>query len=146
MEFKPRRKLIVNREVQYDILMYMGLFVTGVFITQIFAAWLIVNRLEQQASAGDFSHMTIGEFIARYKTVFLINELLAVGVCLVVGFYLTNRLTSKIVGPLYNIRRILRRNNNDVEANNVVEIKLREGDYFQDLAEDLNTTLRKKQK
>lgn len=72
--FKPRRKLIVNREVQYDILMYMGLFITGVFITQIFAAWMIVHKLEQKASAGEFASMTIAEFIARYKTVFLINE------------------------------------------------------------------------
>lgn len=144
--FKPRRKLIVNREVQYDILMYMGLFITGVFITQIFAAWIIVHKLEQKASAGEFASMTIAEFIARYKTVFLINELLAVGVCLIAGFYLTNRLTSKIVGPLYNIRRILRRNNAETEPSNVVEVKLRQGDYFQELAEDLNHTLRKIQK
>ncbi|MBO9668036.1 MAG: HAMP domain-containing protein [Bdellovibrio sp.] len=143
--FKPRRQLIVNREVQYDVLMYVGLFVTGIFIVQIFAAWILVNELEEKAYAGGFGSMTIAEFISRYKVVFLINEMIAVTVCLIVGFYLTNRITSRIVGPLYNIRRILRRASYTEDAN-VAEIKLREDDYFQDLAKDLNVALQKKTK
>ncbi|MEK2690681.1 HAMP domain-containing protein [Bdellovibrio sp. GT3] len=140
--FKHRRKLIVNREVQYDALMFVGLFVTGIFIAQVIAGWVLISKLESKALAGEYGSMTIAEFIAHHKTIFLVNELLVVIVCLVAGFYLTNKVTSKIVGPLFNIRRIL--NKAAKPEAEPVEIKLREGDYFQDLAKDLNVALQKR--
>ncbi|WP_413587240.1 HAMP domain-containing protein [Bdellovibrio sp. HCB274] len=140
--FKHRRKLIVNREVQYDALMFVGLFVTGIFIAQVIAGWVLISKLESKALSGEYGSMTIAEFINHHKVMFLVNELLVVIACLVAGFYLTNKLTSKIVGPLFNIRRIINRAAKP-EAE-PVEIKLREGDYFQDLAKDLNVALQKR--
>ncbi|WP_413578288.1 HAMP domain-containing protein [Bdellovibrio sp. HCB290] len=140
--FKHRRKLIVNREVQYDALMFVGLFVIGIFIAQVIAGWVLLSKLEDKALAGEYGSMTIAEFIKHHKVMFLVNELLVVIACLVAGFYLTNKLTSKIVGPLFNIRRIINRAAKP-EAEHV-EIKLREGDYFQDLAKDLNVALQKR--
>jgi hypothetical protein len=143
---KHRRKLIVNREVQYDALMFVGLFVTGIFLAQVIAGWVLVSKLEEKALAGEYGSMSIAEFIARHKVMFLMNEFIVVAVCLVAGFYLTNRVTSKIVGPLFNIRRIINKATRPEETAEVVEIKLREGDYFQDLAKDLNVALQKKSK
>ena len=134
-----RRKLIVDREVQYDLLMYVALFVTFVFLSQIFVAYLFLHKLEEKAELGQLGAMTITEFLAKFKVVFLLNELIAVGACLVIGFYFFNRLSSKIVGPLYNIRRILRLNKE--QPGKTLEIKLRKDDYFQDLVDDLNTAL-----
>ncbi len=134
-----RRKLIVDREVQYDLLMYVGLFVTFVFLSQIFVAYMFLHKLESKAELGELGSMSIAEFLAKFKVVFLLNELIAVTACVAVGFYFFNRLTSRIVGPLYNIRRILRVIKVKPESN--VEIKLRKDDYFQDLVDDLNVAL-----
>ncbi|WP_413561038.1 HAMP domain-containing protein [Bdellovibrio sp. HCB209] len=144
--FKNRRQLIVNREVQYDALMFVGLFVTGIFIAQVIAGWVLVSTLEEKALAGEYGSMSIAEFIARHKVMFLMNEFIVVVACLIAGFYLTNKVTSKIVGPLFNIRRIINRASRAEETAEPVEIKLREGDYFQDLAKDLNVALQKKTK
>jgi len=138
----PRRKLIVNKEVQYDVLMYVSLFVASVFIAQVLAAFLFVNKIEGLAEAGEFANMTVAEFIGRYKLSLMIFELLPVLVCLVIAPLFFNRLTSRIVGPLYNMRRILRRVADDDSS---AEVHLREGDYFQDLAQDLNTVIKKSQ-
>lgn len=136
---RTRRRLIVDREVQYDLLMYIGLFVTFVFLSQILVAWLFVHKLEVKAELGELGSMSVAEFIAKFKVVFLLNELIAVSACLAVGFYFFNRLTTRIVGPLYNIRRILKLIR--AKPENSVEIKLRKDDYFQDLVQDLNVAL-----
>lgn len=137
---QPRRKLIVNREVQYDVLMYVSLFVASAFITQVLAAFFIINKVEGMAEAGEFSSMTVLEFISRYKLSLMVFEMIPVLVCLVIAPIFFNRLTARIVGPLYNMRRILRRvADNDPSA----EVRLRDGDYFQDLAKDLNVVIKK---
>lgn len=137
-----RRTLVVDREVQYDLLMHVVLFVVFVFLSQIFVAYMFLSKLETKAALGELGSMTILEFLMKYKVAFLINELVAVSACIVIGFYFFNRFTSRIVGPLYNIRRILHLRKTASES--PVEIKLREGDYFQDLAEDLNIALNRK--
>lgn len=134
-----RRKLIVDREVQYDLLMYVGLFVAFVFLSQIFVAYMFLHKLETKAALGELGSMSIAEFLAKFKVIFLLNELIAVSACVAVGFYFFNRLTSRIVGPLYNIRRILHLIKAKPEGN--VEIKLRKDDYFHDLVDDLNVAL-----
>ncbi|MDG0815988.1 HAMP domain-containing protein [Bdellovibrio svalbardensis] len=136
-----RRKLIVDREVQYDLLMYVGLFVAFVFLSQILVAAMFLHKLETKAALGELGSMSIAEFIAKFKVVFLIYELFAVSACAVVGFYFLNRLTSRIVGPLYNIRRILHLIK--VKPESQIEIKLRKDDYFHELVDDLNTALKR---
>ncbi|MNL59758.1 hypothetical protein D3C87_1835110 [compost metagenome] len=86
--------------------------------------------------------MTVAEFISRYKLSLMIFEMLPVIVCLIIAPMFFNRLTARIVGPLYNMRRILRR---VAEDDSSAEVHLREGDYFQDLAQDLNTVIKKSQ-
>ena len=137
---QPRRKLIVNKEVQYDVLMYVSLFVASVFIAQVLAAFFIINKVEGMADAGEFSNMTVAEFIARYKLSLMVFEMIPVLVCLIIAPMFFNRLTARIVGPLYNMRRILRRVAEDDAS---AEVRLRDGDYFQDLAKDLNTVIKK---
>jgi hypothetical protein len=136
----PRRKLIVNKEVQYDVLMYVSVFVAVVFVAQVISAFFIIHKVESMAAAGEFSSLNVQEFVSRYKIPLLIFEMLPVLLCLVFAPFIFNRLTARIVGPLYNMRRILRRvADNDPSA----EIHLREGDYFQDLAQDLNTVIKR---
>ncbi|KHD87122.1 MAG: hypothetical protein OM95_16205 [Bdellovibrio sp. ArHS] len=137
--FSQRRRLIVNREIQYDVLMYVGIFVMSIFVVQALALYLFLSRLEPVVS-----HMTALEFVTKYKVSFLIYQLIPVGFGMVVGVYVFNRLTSRIVGPLYNVKRVLQ---NAVEnQQNPDEIKLRENDYFREEINDLNVILKRKMK
>ncbi|AHZ83394.1 HAMP domain-containing protein [Bdellovibrio bacteriovorus] len=142
--FRPRRKLIVNREVQFDVVMHVSVFVAVLFLGQLFAAWMFIGKIQELAGTGAFSLMSVQEFISRYKTVFLVYQLIPVLLGLVVGFWYFNRMTRRIVGPLFNIKRTVKRMAD--ENLDSVEIHLRENDYFQDLAQDINVVLQKKTK
>lgn len=142
--FRPRRRLIVNKEVQFDVVMHVSVFVAVLFLAQIVAAWLFLNKIQSLAGDGAFSLMSVQEFIVRYKTVFLVYQLIPVLLGLLVGVWYFNRMTRRIVGPLFNIKRTIKRmSDEDLES---VEIQLRQDDYFRDLAEDINVVLRKKTK
>ncbi|MEK2646400.1 HAMP domain-containing protein [Bdellovibrio sp. BCCA] len=135
--FKPRRKMVVNREVQYDVLMYVGVFVVALFIVQVFTAYLFLDQVQRVVGT-----MSALEFIARYKISFLVYQIIPVSFSLIVGVYIFNRLTSRIAGPLFNMRRILQKaRNGELET---AEIKLRENDYFQEEINDINVILKRK--
>lgn len=135
--FNQRRRLIINREVQYDVLMYVGIFVMSVFAVQALAMYIFLSQLEHVVS-----HMTALEFVAKYKVSILIYQLIPVGFGMIVGVYVFNKLTSRIVGPLYNVKRIL---HNAVETQQIPqEIKLREHDYFREEINDINVILKRR--
>ena len=144
MKIRPRRRLIVNPEVQFDVLMYVGLFVATLFLAQVFACYLFINQIQSIAGDGDFREMSVVQFIARYKTVFLVYQLIPILIGLVVGYWYFNMMTRRIVGPIYNIKRTMRQMAE--EEAGAVPIKLRSDDYFQDLAEDINNVLQRKTK
>lgn len=142
--FRPRRKLIVHREVQFDVLMHVSIFVIILFLGQVLAGYLFLSKIQAMAGEGAFSLMSVGEFVSRYKTVFLVYQLIPVLFGLLAGFWYFNSMTRRIVGPLFNIRRSIRRMaEEDLDS---VEIQLRADDYFQDLAQDINIVLKKKLK
>lgn len=138
-EFPRRRRLVVNREVQYDILMYVGVFIVSLFVIQVLTAYLFVDRVERSIGS-----MSAQEFIERYKVSFLVYQIIPISICMVVGVFVFNRLSSRIAGPLYHMRRVLQKTQRgEIEG---VEIKLREGDYFQEEIEDVNAILKKRAK
>lgn len=132
----PRRRLIVNREVQYDVLMYVGLFVMVLFMSQVAAGYLFIAQVEDAVGA-----MSAVEFLSRYKVSFLIYQTIPLAICLLVGVYIFNRLTSRIAGPLYNARRVIR----SIQAGTAKNphIHLRENDYFKEEINDINVILKK---
>lgn len=138
-DFKPRRRMIVNREVQYDVLMYVGVFVFSIFLLQAIATYLFISRIEEV-----ISHLSAREFVARYKVSFLVYQMIPVGLGMLIGAYIFNRLTSRIAGPLYNMKRTLRILAESPDE--TPEIKLREDDYFHDEIEDVNIILRRRSK
>lgn len=138
-DLKRRRRLIVNREVQYDVLMYVGVFVVSLFAVQVVTAYLFLDQVQRNVGS-----MSALEFISRYKVSFMVYQIIPVTFCLVIGAFIFNRLTSRIAGPLYNMRRTLQRVRNE-ELDSAV-IKLREDDYFQEEIEDINAILKKRVK
>lgn len=132
---KPRRKLIVNREVQYDVLMYVGVFVISLFVLQIATAYFFLKQAQPVAES-----MSAMEFLTRFKVSFLVYQIVPLALSLIVGVYIFNRLTSRIAGPLYNLRKTLRKAREQEDG--VVQIKLRENDYFKEEINDVNVILK----
>lgn len=134
-----RRKLIVNREVQYDVLMHVGLFVLALFVVQALTAYFYISQVQKAVA-----HLSALEFIQRYQVSFLVFQTVSATVCMLVGIYFLNRLTVRIAGPLYNMKRILRRA--QTEDPETLRIQLRKDDYFQEEIEDVNVILKKRAK
>lgn len=134
---KPRRKTIVNREVQFDILMYVGLLISSLFIMQVVAAFIFLHQFQKIAQ-----NMSALEFISRHKISFLVYESIPLLACLVLSVSIFNRFSIRIVGPLFNMKRVLRRAKNNPESTEA--IRLREGDYFRDEINDVNDMLKRK--
>lgn len=134
---KKRRKMIVNRELQFDILMYVGLLISSLFVMQIMTASIFLHQFDKIAES-----MTAMEFIARYKISFLIYQSISFGICMVFGVFIFNRFSSRIAGPLFNMRRALRQA--EVSPDQPVVIRLREDDYFQAEIDDVNAMLKRK--
>lgn len=134
---KPRRKLIVNREVQYDLLMYVSLLIAVFFVAQIFTAFIFLQRVEGTAET-----MSASDFIARYRISFLVYQIFPFSLCLFLGTFFFSHFSSRIAGPLYNMKKVVQRANKGTKDS--VEIRLRENDYFKDEINDINAMLRRK--
>lgn len=134
---KRRRKLIVNREVQYDLLMHVGLLIATFFVAQIITSFVFIQRVWKVAEA-----MSAIEFINQYKISFLIYQSIPFSLCLILGTYFFSRFSSRIAGPLYNMKKVVQKANEGQLHN--AEIKLREHDYFQDEINDINVMLKRK--
>lgn len=134
---RPRRRMIVNREVQYDILMYVGILVASLFTMQIVTAYMFLNQFETIAK-----NMTALEFLSRFKISFLVYQSISFGLCLIFGIFIFNRFSSRIAGPIYNMRRVLRKAQEI--PGTPVSIHLREDDYFHDEIKDINAMLKRK--
>lgn len=137
---KARTQFFVNKQVQYDVIMHVLIFMVGLFVTQIMCTYLFVSRIEGILGVATFEEMSAVEFIQRYKSSFLVIQLIPVVLFLFVGFVYFGRMTLKIVGPLFNIQRTLRKLNDD--GLEKLEVKLRDDDYFQELAQQINLLIR----
>lgn len=136
LDQKPRRRLIINREVQFDVLMYVWLFVFSLFVIQTLTAILFISQIE-----GAIEMMTAREFLANYKVSFWVYQFVPVSICCIVGFFVFSKLTSRIVGPVYNMQRVLKKN---VDSDKVPQIRVREDDYFRQEMQDVNLLLKRK--
>ncbi|MGZ3769684.1 MAG: HAMP domain-containing protein [Bdellovibrio sp.] len=134
---RPRRKLVVNREVQFDILMYVGLLTAFLFVLQVVTAIVFLNQLEGMAK-----NMSAMEFLSKYKISFLVYQGVVFGVCMIVSIFVFNRFSSRIAGPIYNMRRTLRKFQQNPSV--PLFIHLRKNDYFKDEINDVNAMLKRK--
>lgn len=135
-QINVRRRLIVNKEVQFDILMYVAVLATAIFSLQMITGYFFLHKIEKIAI---LDSMSIPEFVSHYKVVFLLVQFIPVVFCLALSLHFFNRLSSRIVGPLYNIRKTFQMMATDKRKR---EIRLREHDYFKDVVDEINLALR----
>lgn len=139
---KPRTTFFINRQVQLDVIMHVMIFVSGLFLTQLICAVLFVLRIESLIGVDALQELSAMEFLNRYKYFFAVTQVIPLVIFIILGIFYFGRMTQKIVGPLFNIQRVLRTMNN--EGREKLEIKLREDDYFQELAQQINVLIASK--
>jgi ABC-type transport system involved in multi-copper enzyme maturation permease subunit len=118
-----RRQLVVNPPVQY-VFIYYSLYIGAIFFT---AGSAITAMVFKYVIAGQFSAVIFGLMVVLL--------LLLLGMSIVFGLNLSNR----IAGPIFRLLRELQKINNVAEMN---EISLRKHDYFQDVAKAYNDVLK----
>ena len=136
-----RKQLIINPEIQYEMLKYLAVLILMIFLAQMVTIVLFFNQISEMAQ--DNATMSPFDLLSQYKYILLAYQMIPIISISCVGFYFFNKFTNRIVGPIFNINRVIKRiNDGEVEK---TEIKLRDGDYFKELAADLNTLIKKKQ-
>lgn len=131
--------MIINPEIQYEMLKYLAVLILMIFLAQMVAIVLFFNQISEMAQDSTLSPF---EMLSQYKYILLTYQMIPIISISCVGFYFFNKFTNRIVGPIFNINRIVKRiNAGEVES---AEIKLRDGDYFKEFANDLNTLIKSK--
>jgi len=129
---------LINIPIQLGIL---GLFVTGMFlVTMIFCSllWYCLHLLYSSLILLTHDPLLlehVQEIVWERASVVLGTLLIVVSIA---GFLII-RLTNRIAGPIYRINQELQEMIRKGEAH---EIRVREGDFFQDLVARLNRLLR----
>jgi hypothetical protein len=121
------------------MLKYLAVLILMIFLAQMVAIVLFFNQISEMAQDSTLSPF---EMLSQYKYILLTYQMIPIISISCVGFYFFNKFTNRIVGPIFNINRIVKRiNAGEVES---AEIKLRDGDYFKEFANDLNTLIKSK--
>lgn len=131
-----RKTLIINPEIQYGMLAYVGALVVINIIAQFICVMLFFSQIAALAQANDSPFADLLHLMSDYKILFLIYNLIPSISISIIGFFFFNRFTNRIVGPIYNINNVVKAVNEG--KNEAPQIRLRQGDYFTEFAKNLN--------
>ena len=135
-----RKQLIINPEIQYGMLTYVGALILINVIAQFISMMMFFSQIATLAQANDSAFSDILHLMSDYKSLFFIYNLIPSVSISIIGFYFFNRFTNRIVGPIYNINNVIKSTN--AGTNEKPQIRLRDGDYFTDFAKNLNVLLK----
>lgn len=131
-----RKSFLILPDLQYGLLGYIAAFAALMILAQ-FASLVLFLRHVSAAGAIDDGSSASLIFAAIFEQRWILMAYMSIPVLgvSVVGVYFFLRLSHRIAGPIYNISRAVENANAD---GGPLNIKLRRGDYFQDLAANLN--------
>lgn len=132
---RKKINLAIKKTMQ---LRYLKMVCLSIFLLMVIiglTVYFTFNLVLSTAQLGRYAEARLGEVMGRLNLIFLVEGL----VFLLVGGYLTLRITHRIAGPLYRLERVIREEIDGVPF----EIKLRPGDEMQELAEALNELIKK---
>ena len=137
-----RRTLIINPEIQYGMLTYVGALILINVIAQFISMMMFFSQIATLAQGNDSAFSDILHLMSDYKSLFFVYNLIPSVSISIIGFYFFNRFTNRIVGPIYNINNVVKATN--AGTNEKPQIRLRDGDYFMEFAANLNTLFKEK--
>ncbi len=133
-----RSKLIVNERLQVMIIRTIvtyGMILSAIFLSAIyFISDQFITKIYETSSMNDELKLSLYQDLNQIVLVFFV---LAVILTFVIS-YLSLRLSNRIAGPIFNINRVLEKN---IEQGTNEPIKLRDADFFHQLANNINQIL-----
>ncbi len=127
-----RKTLILNPEFQIRFGLYivtLNLAAAAVLIV-LYVKWLVSHLVDVLASAGLEGHPVLAD--VQVAGAILLSSLLALNI---LSFFLSLKHSHRIIGPIFRFERHAK---DILEGKTESRIKLRDGDYFQELAGLLN--------
>lgn len=129
-----RRKLLVDKNLQYNIIRYLVIYSTVlsmVFLSVLYiASSIFITKVAQLNVDQDMINYLYSDL--NYMTVAFFVLILLISL---ISSYFSLYFSNKIAGPIYNMNQTLEANRKNNTKN---LIKLRSQDYFLDLADKIN--------
>lgn len=129
-----RQKLLVDKNLQYNIIRYLVIYSTVlsmVFLSALYiAASLFITKIAQLNVDQEIINFLYSDINYLAISFFFLILLLAMA-----SSYFSLVFSNKIAGPIYNMNQTLEANRKNNTKN---FIKLRNQDYFLDLADKIN--------
>lgn len=142
---RPRWLILIYPHVQLTLIV---LNITTIVVSFILISWFLKLSMNQMISLGaDFglpSHHVYFDYLREQFDYLLKNIFYAFVVATASGAILTIWFTNKIVGPLVGLMQRLRALESFDKEEIDKKIAVREGDFFNDLAEVIREALSKK--
>ena len=133
-----RNKLIVNEKLQGMIIRTIvtyGIILSAIFLSAIyFISDQFITTIYETSSMNDDLKISLYRDLNQIILVFFA---LAVILTFIIS-YLSLKLSNRIAGPVFNINRVLEKN---IVNSTSEPIKLRDADYFHQLANNINQIL-----
>lgn len=131
-----RKQLIVNKEVQFDLLAFLGVSGASFFICQTALALIFYGQIRDI-----LPFVTSEELISRYAIPFFVLQIIPLATTFIICTIYFNKLTNQIVGPIYKIKKTFEM---ALQTNEFQPIVLREGDYFKKEVDVINEYMNRK--
>jgi len=141
------KQKIIDPKLQNSFLIRGFLLSAGSLLS--FAAlifWQLRAGLSSFVSSDDFMSkvQSIKQVNTFMLTVFTgriwILAVIMLAVSIVITYFILTFFSHRIAGPMINFRNVLKKS---IDGDKSVRIQLREGDFFKDLADDVNKLLEK---
>ncbi len=133
-----RSKLIINEKLQGMIIKTIvtyGIILSAIFLLGIyFISDQFITTIYETSSMNDDLKLSLYRDLNHIVVIFFVVAVILT----FVTSYLSLLLSNRIAGPIFNINRILEKN---IEAGTSEPIKLRDEDYFHQLAVNINKIL-----
>lgn len=134
-----RKNILVHPKIQYGIFGYFALLLLFSFLAQDVSIVLFAKQGTIFSEMG--ACLDPHDAARHFLWIYIICSIMPFLSTILVGAFLLFRLSHRVVGPIYKINQVLEAH---AKGEKVEPIVLRKGDYFQDLAENVNKITQKK--
>jgi len=140
--FKNKRKqLLINPSLQIKFVLFssfIGIFCASVVYT---AAYIVFRNYKSAAiTKGILPNSIYIEYLDKQMWIITSCFLFLIPLFLLFTIFFGLKFSNQIAGPIFNLSNSLKEMNN---TNSFNEVKLREGDYFQELEIEINQLILK---
>ncbi len=135
-----RKQLVVDKSLQYTMIKYLVFYSSSLSIIFLSVLYFASNRFIEKISEMNVDQDVMVTLFTDINYMAIAFFILILIISILSGYF-SLFFSNKIAGPVYNINQVLD-NNLKYNTNNL--IKLRKGDFFNDLSEKINLLIEQK--